>query len=51
MIEILEHAAIEILRVVDCNWLQNFITIDDVLPEKLLYICRGYTGGLMLALA
>jgi hypothetical protein len=31
--EILEHAAIEVLNVVDCDLLWNSVTADDVLPE------------------
>jgi hypothetical protein len=43
--EILEHAAIEVLSVVDCDLLQNSITVDDILPEEFLYSCQGHIGG------
>jgi hypothetical protein len=42
--EILEHAAIKIFSIVDCNLLRNSVTTDDVLPEIFLYSCWGYIG-------
>jgi hypothetical protein len=42
MTEILEHAAIKILSVVDCDLLQNSVMADDVLPEKFLYSCQEH---------
>jgi hypothetical protein len=44
VIEIFEHATIEVLSVVNCDLLQNSITTDDVLPEIFLYSCRGHIG-------
>jgi hypothetical protein len=42
MTEILEHATIEILGIVDGYLLRNSVTIDDVLLEKFLNSGRGY---------
>jgi hypothetical protein len=42
--EILEHNTIEILGIVNCHLLQNLVTTNDVLLEKVLYGCRGYVG-------
>jgi hypothetical protein len=32
--EILEHATIKILGIVDCDLLWNFVVTDDILPEE-----------------
>jgi hypothetical protein len=42
--EILEHAAIKVLSVVDCDLLQNSKMADNVLPEIFLYSCRGHVA-------
>jgi hypothetical protein len=42
--KILKHAAIEVLSIVDCDLLQNSVTADDVLPEKILYSCQGHVS-------
>jgi hypothetical protein len=31
-----------VLHVVDCDLLRNSVMVDDVLPEKFLYSCRGH---------
>jgi hypothetical protein len=42
--EILEHAAVKVLGIVDCDLLWNTIAEDNVLPEKFLYSCRGHVS-------
>jgi hypothetical protein len=42
--EILEHATIKILSIVDCDLLRNSVTTDDGLPEFFLYSYRGHIG-------
>jgi hypothetical protein len=46
--EILEHATIEVLCIVDCDLIWNSITTDDVLPEIFLYSCQGHVGDGLL---
>jgi hypothetical protein len=42
--EILKHANVKVLGVVDCDLLWNSRVADNVLPEKFLYSCRGHVG-------
>jgi hypothetical protein len=42
--EILEHATVKVLNIVECDLLWNSIMVDNVLPEKFLYSCRGHVG-------
>jgi hypothetical protein len=42
MIEIIEHYAVKILGVVDCDVSGDAIATDDVLPEELFNGCRAY---------
>jgi hypothetical protein len=44
VVEILVHATIEILGVVDCDLLWNFVATDGILPEEFLDGCGGYIG-------
>jgi hypothetical protein len=44
VIEILEHAAIEVHGIIDCDLLRNSIMAYDVLLEFFLYSCRGHVG-------
>jgi hypothetical protein len=49
MTEILEHAAIKVLGVMDCDLLGNSVATDDVLPENFLDGRGGYVSdGLCL---
>jgi hypothetical protein len=41
---ILEHATIKVLTGVGYDLLQNSVTTDNVLPEKILYSCRGHVS-------
>jgi hypothetical protein len=38
--EILKHAAIEVLSIVDCDLLQNSVTADDVLQKKFYIVVK-----------
>jgi hypothetical protein len=40
--KILEHCAIKILCVVDCDLTGNTIATDDILPKELFDGCRAY---------
>jgi hypothetical protein len=42
--EILEHATVKVLGVVDCDLLRKSIAANNVLPEKFMYGCRGHIG-------
>jgi hypothetical protein len=44
VIEILEHATVKVLGVVDCDLLRKSIAANNVLPEKFMYGCRGHIG-------
>jgi hypothetical protein len=44
MVEILAHATIKILGVVNCDLLWNSIVIDGILSEEFLDGHRGYIG-------
>jgi hypothetical protein len=44
VVEILEHATIKILGVVNCDLLRNSVMANDVMLEIFLYGCRGYIG-------
>jgi hypothetical protein len=44
VVEILEHAAVKVLGIADCDLLRNSIAAYNVLPKKFLYSCQGHVG-------
>jgi hypothetical protein len=47
VIEIFEHYTIEILGIIDHDFLKNSVMADDVLADGFLDGCRGYIGYML----
>jgi hypothetical protein len=44
VVKIIEHVTVKVFGVVNCDLLQDYIAIDNILPEKLFDGCGGYVG-------